>query len=94
MSCTILIWLLGTTLIGSLFLMIFCYILIQYLLYFSHSIKLYTTFWSLSLYDLYVPVTRYEEEVGKLEQAIKALDDSSDMVRFSVIYPNRAVSVF
>ena len=46
-----------------------------------HSIKLYTTFWSLSLYDLYVPVTRYEEEVGKLEQAIKALDDSSDMVR-------------
>ncbi|XP_065885468.1 THO complex subunit 2-like isoform X2 [Dysidea avara] len=43
------------------------------------NIKLYTTFWSLSLYDLYVPATRYEEEVGKLEQAIKALDDGCDM---------------
>jgi len=40
---------------------------------------LYTTFWSLSLYDLYVPVSRYDEEINKLEQNIKALADNSDM---------------
>lgn len=44
------------------------------------SIKLYTTFWSLSLYDLHVPISRYDEEIGKLEQSIKALDDNTDMV--------------
>ena len=47
-----------------------------------HSIKLYTTFWSLSLYDLHVPVSRYDEEISKLEQSIKALDDNSDMVSY------------
>ena len=49
-------------------------------LFFLHSIKLYTTFWSLSLYDLHVPVSRYDDEIGKLEQSIKALDDNTDMV--------------
>ena len=39
------------------------------------SCKLYTTFWSLSLYDLYVPVSRYDEEVNKAKQAMQALDD-------------------
>ena len=43
------------------------------------SCKLYTTFWSLSLYDLYVPVSRYDEEVNKAKQAMQALDD--DLVR-------------
>ena len=39
------------------------------------SCKLYTTFWSLSLYDLYVPVSRYDEEVNKAKQAMQALED-------------------
>ena len=47
---------------------------------FFHSIKLYTTFWSLSLYDLHVPVSGYDEEISKLEQNIKSLDDNTDMV--------------
>ena len=45
-----------------------------------NSIKLYTTFWSLSLYDLHVPVSGYDEEISKLEQNIKSLDDNTDMV--------------
>ena len=34
---------------------------------FFHSIKLYATFWSLSLYDLHVPVSGYDEEISKLD---------------------------
>ena len=44
------------------------------------SPKLYTTFWVLSLYDLYVPTGRYEDEVRKAREAIKDIDDKSDMV--------------
>ena len=47
---------------------------------FFHSIKLYTIFWYLSLYDLHVPVSGYDEEISKLEQNIKSLDDNTDMV--------------
>jgi THO complex subunit 2 len=43
------------------------------------SPKLYTTFWVLSLYDLYVPTGRYEDEVRKAREAIKDIDDKSDM---------------
>lgn len=45
------------------------------------SCRLYTTFWVLSTYDLYVPTGRYDEEIGRAKQAIKDLDSSSDMVR-------------
>ena len=44
------------------------------------SPRLYTTFWSLSLYDLYVPTARYEEEVRKAKEAIKELEEKMDMV--------------
>ena len=44
------------------------------------SINLYTTFWVLSTYDVYVPAGRYEEEIGKAKQAIKDLETSSDLV--------------
>ena len=54
--------------------------LMRMLFFLNHSIKLYTTFWSLSLYDLHVPVSRYDDEISKLEQNIKGLDDNSDMV--------------
>ena len=47
------------------------------------SPKLYTTFWGLSLYDLYVPTGRYEEEVRKAREAIKELEDKLDMVSSS-----------
>ncbi|XP_064404641.1 THO complex subunit 2-like isoform X2 [Halichondria panicea] len=43
------------------------------------SCRLYTTFWVLSTYDLYVPTGRYDEEIGRAKQAIKDLDSSSDM---------------
>jgi len=39
------------------------------------SCRLYATFWSLSLYDLYVPVSRYEEEVNKAKQAMQTSED-------------------
>ena len=42
--------------------------------------RLYAIFWSLSLYDLYVPTKRYEDEISKAKQAIKELGDSQDMV--------------
>ena len=45
------------------------------------SPKLYTTFWVLSLYDLYVPTARYEDEVRKAREAIKDVDDKPDLVR-------------
>lgn len=45
------------------------------------SIRLYTAFWSLALYDLYVPVKRYEEEVKKAQQAIQQLEENLDLVR-------------
>ena len=48
------------------------------------SPKLYTTFWTLSLYDLYVPTARYEEEVRKAREAIKELEDKIDMVTNNV----------
>ena len=49
------------------------------------SPKLYATFWSLCLYDLYVPTGRYENEVQKAHEAIKELEDKLDMVSGGVI---------
>ena len=42
--------------------------------------RLFTTFWSLSLYDLYVPAKRYDDEISRAKQAIKDLDSDQDMV--------------
>ncbi|KAJ3678301.1 hypothetical protein LUZ60_002104 [Juncus effusus] len=44
----------------------------------SFSSDMYTTFWGLTLYDLYVPKKRYEAELAKQLAALKALDDLSD----------------
>ena len=44
------------------------------------SPKLYATFWVLSLYDLYVPAGRYEDEIRKAREAIKDIDEKSDIV--------------
>jgi len=43
------------------------------------SLQFYTTFWSLSMYDLHVPTTAYKKQVQQLESQI-ALDDDKDMV--------------
>ena len=48
------------------------------------SPKLYTTFWSLCLYDLYVPTGRYEDEIRKAHEAIKELEDKIDIVRVAL----------
>ncbi|KAG0493334.1 hypothetical protein HPP92_004328 [Vanilla planifolia] len=44
----------------------------------SLSPDLYATFWGLTLYDLYVPRSRYEAEIAKQHAAIKALEELSD----------------
>ncbi|KAJ7955431.1 THO complex subunit 2 [Quillaja saponaria] len=44
----------------------------------SLSPDLYTTFWGLTLYDLYVPKNRYESEIGKQHASLKALEELSD----------------
>ena len=38
------------------------------------------TFWALSMFDLYVPSERYEQELNKLKQQQAQLDDNKDMV--------------
>lgn len=38
------------------------------------------TFWALSMYDLYVPLERYDQELTKLKQQLAQLDDNKDMV--------------
>lgn len=38
------------------------------------------TFWSLSMYDLQVPVDAYQKETGKLKRAALAQFDTKDMV--------------
>ena len=38
------------------------------------------TFWALSMFDLYVPSERYEQELSKLKQQQAQLDDNKDMV--------------
>ncbi|CAL1381313.1 unnamed protein product [Linum trigynum] len=44
----------------------------------SLSPDLYATFWGLTLYDLYVPRSRYESEISKLYSSLKALEELSD----------------
>ncbi|CAN1296054.1 THO complex subunit 2 [Linum perenne] len=44
----------------------------------SLSPDLYATFWGLTLYDLYVPRSRYESEISKLYTSLKALEELSD----------------
>lgn len=41
----------------------------------SISPQLYATFWSLSLYDIEVPVDRYRAETAKLRESLKVLAD-------------------
>ena len=51
----------------------------------SHfSPQLYVTFWALSMFDLYVPSERYEQELNKLKQQQAQLDDNKDMVSFII----------
>ncbi|OQV14093.1 THO complex subunit 2 [Hypsibius exemplaris] len=42
------------------------------------SLRFYVLFWFLSLYDLYVPVAVYEQEVEKLQQVVAAAADPGD----------------
>ncbi|XP_038684183.1 THO complex subunit 2 isoform X4 [Tripterygium wilfordii] len=44
----------------------------------SLSPDLYATFWGLTLYDLYVPNSRYASEIAKQHAALKALEEISD----------------
>ncbi|GAB4828694.1 THO complex subunit 2 [Ancistrocladus abbreviatus] len=44
----------------------------------SLSPDLYATFWGLTLYDLYVPRSRYDSEIAKQHAALKALEELSD----------------
>ncbi|CAA0814725.1 THO complex subunit 2 [Striga hermonthica] len=44
----------------------------------SLSPDLYATFWGLTLYDLYVPRSRYQSEIAKLHASLKALEELPD----------------
>ncbi|KAL8162517.1 hypothetical protein V2J09_014006 [Rumex salicifolius] len=44
----------------------------------SLSPDLYATFWGLTLYDLYVPRSRYDSEIGKLHASLKSLELSDN----------------
>lgn len=41
------------------------------------SVELYMTFWSLSLYDIMVPSSRYEEEIRRLQNSKATLEKSN-----------------
>ncbi|KAK2556060.1 THO complex subunit 2 [Acropora cervicornis] len=45
----------------------------------SISPQLYVTFWALSMFDLYVPTERYEQELNKLKLQVAQLEDNKDM---------------
>ncbi|XP_066928394.1 THO complex subunit 2-like [Clytia hemisphaerica] len=44
---------------------------------------LYVTFWSLSMYDLYTPSDRYDEEKAKLKKSINEIDDNKEFTSSS-----------
>ena len=43
------------------------------------SLQFYTTFWSLSMYDLHVPTTAYDKQIQQHKSQI-ASEDDKDMV--------------
>jgi len=47
------------------------------------SPQLYTVFWSLSMYELYVPTERYEAEIHKLKSAFNNIDDNKELPSIS-----------
>jgi len=44
------------------------------------SLQFFTTFWSLSMYDLHVPTTAYDKQI-QLHKSQIALEDDKDTVR-------------
>ncbi|XP_022086856.1 THO complex subunit 2-like isoform X2 [Acanthaster planci] len=44
------------------------------------SPQFYCTFWTLSMYDLYVPSISYDKEVNKIRAQVNSLEDNKDMV--------------
>lgn len=42
--------------------------------------QFYTTFWSLTMYDLVVPQAAYDREVSKLKAQIKAIEENPETV--------------
>lgn len=40
------------------------------------------TFWSLTMYDLYIPLESYQREINKIKQLSLAAMDSKDSVSF------------
>lgn len=49
------------------------------------------TFWSLSMFDLYVPTESYAREVNKLKQLANQAADSKDMVSIGFIVRPRQI---
>lgn len=52
------------------------------------------TFWSLSMYDLYVPVESYQREINKLKQLAAQTVDSKDMVQYCFQYQGKGDDLF
>ena len=52
---------------------------------FYFSPHLYVAFWSLTMYDLHVPVERYEAEKNKMNDLLNNLDENKELVISCVI---------
>ena len=44
------------------------------------SIEFYLTFWSLNIYDLWVPSAAYEKQITTLKAQVAALEDNKELV--------------
>lgn len=52
------------------------------------------TFWSLTMYDLFVPNDSYQREINKIKQLSLQVMDSKDMVRFIFLFTVPSLILF
>lgn len=52
------------------------------------------TFWSLTMYDLFVPNDSYQREINKIKQLSLQVMDSKDMVRFTFVFTASTLILF
>jgi len=52
------------------------------------------TFWSLTMYDLFVPSDSYQREINKIKQLSLQVMDSKDMVRFIFLFTVPSLILF
>lgn len=45
-----------------------------------NSPQFYVTFWSLTMYDMYIPTAAYDREIQKLKGMLGSIDDNKELV--------------